>query len=474
MPVTATRARAWAARIPSVAVLSALAIDVAGGRWGSYIGTPLSMLHLADLLWGVGALAAVVRYRRWALPRPAVVAAVVAAAYLLVRFVATLSETSPGTSSGTDAFLLVRDLTPFAYLALVPLAALALVDVGPRALLWLLRICPLVMAAGFALFTLGVGFSDVGRALGGPELAAIWFPGRPVIIGVVMAVGVVAWGRFPAVPDVRPGLRALFVPQRLVQVLLVLVGAFAASQSGQVAVVVAIGWAVLRERVAITGPRARVAGAVALAGLAAVSLLAAGSALVLARETTVAIKSADAPPGDTDAVEPVRTTYKLPDIPVGFETIAARLSTWASVLHAVGREASWPVGAGLGRADTLLGVCNVTPAEFAARPGSNKCDVDSGNTAAPLRDPHNWAMNLLLYHGLAGLVVFVAVLLAYWWRPPPDPVFSLTAGPSALYALAASFGVVFSSPFGLLPLATFAAFALSRRATARVGGTDNL
>ena len=126
-------------------------------------------------------------------------------------------------------------------------------------------------------------------------------------------------------------------------------------------------------------------------------------------------------------------------------------------------DGTWLAGRGLGDPGRLIGVCGLTVEEFQYAPGVNKCAVDDGSGPMPLREPHNWMLSLLLYQGVIGIAAMVALLLAYWWRPPPDPAFTLSALPAALYIGAASFGVVLSSPFGILPIATFTAFAISRR-----------
>ncbi len=456
-------------RVAAVAILAATAIDVAGLRWGAHIASPVPGLYLPDLLWVLGCALALPRVRTVRVPRPVVLAAATAAGYGLVRFAGAHG------GDGVQSALLVRDLSPFAYLALVPLAALALNVVRARTWLWLLRLAPLVMAIGFALGAAGLRFDAIGGLLGGRELAAMPFPGRSDLLGVVAAVGVVAWGRYDAPTGGPAGVvAALLRPHRLAQVALAAVGLLAGSQAGQVAVAFALGWAVLREVWAVTPARAARVGAIVAICLAVTPIVLATTAVVVARPTTTPVKGpADVgTTGVTTAPTRDRVDYGPREVPDELGTIYARLSTWSAVVHAVGP--TWATGTGLGRADTLLGACDLTLAEFAARPGANKCAVDSGTTPLPLRDPHDWALNLLLYQGVLGIAVFAGVVVAYWWRPSPDPVFSLTLVPAGLYALAAAVGVVFSSSFGLLPAAAFTAFALSRRAGGRVRSVDTL
>ncbi len=480
MSTTDASSRTWLSgsirgRVAAVCVLAALAIDLAGGRWGAYIGTPLPRVYLADLLWAIGAVLAIRLSALRALPRASLVAAAVAVVYAVLRLV-----TSAG-GAGVETTLLVRDLAPLGYLAAVPLVAVALAGVGARTMLWLLRIAPLAIVAGTGLHFLGVSTSGVGRMLGGAELAVMRFPGRDDILGVIIAVGIVAWGRFELAPT--RGWPAA-VASRVVQVGLVVCGFLVPSQASQLVAVVAVAWAVLRELVPVTPRRAVVAGLAIVIALGALSAAAVGTALVLAKPATEAIRVANPGDGpDPDGERPTvagrqRAMYAIPGLPVSLDTVGARLETWASVVHASAEDGTWLAGAGLGRPDRLLEVCDVTLAEYVEQPRRNKCQVDSGATPLPLRDPHTWSMNLLLYQGVLGIVVLSGVLLAMWWRPPADPDFSLAAVPAVLFLIAATVGVVLSSPFGILPIATFTAYALSRRLRAprpdRVAVIDNL
>lgn len=475
-------------RVAPFGVLAGLAIDLAGGRWGAYIATPVPDLYLADALWGLGCLAAVAglaTLRR--LSRTVVVAALLCAAYVVVRFLAA------ALASGTQTSLIIRDLAPFAYLAFVPLAAAALSTVGVRTFVWLLRVSTAVLAVGCLVLGTGVSTAGLGDLLGGPTLAAMVFPGRLDVVGVILGIGVIAWGRFPGYAR----------PVRIVQFVLVVVALSNDSQAAELVVALAVVWAVWRERAGIRGWLSSPTRVV-LAILIAVGLLVAVVAATLALRvasgslrvvgpspapsvttpasvapptTAASTPATTAPEGDQQpsaTPTPSQSTAPSPSAETtstGFDrtdrldtaTARARLETYGDVLGYVGHGGRWLVGTGIGTPATLLEACGYTLAEYQADSHQNKCGVDSGNQSTPLRDPHDWALFLLLYHGLVGIVLFVGALAAYWWRPPREPVLSVTAVPVVLYAVAATVGVIFSSPFGLLPLATFTAYALSRR-----------
>lgn len=449
----------WLGRVAAFCVLAGLSLDLAGGRWAAYISTPVPGVFLADLLWGIGCLAAIRLVALRALPRPTLIASGLAVAYLVVRMATSIG--------GAQASLLVRDVAPFAYLALVPLAAVALSTVSTRTLLWILRIAPLVMLAGLAAQLVWQPFGGVGRLLGGAELSVMGFPGRSDVAGVVLAIGVLAWGRFPQLTR-APGMPYLAL-MRAIQVGLVIAVVLAPSQAGQIVAAVAVVWAVLREVVPITAHRAAVWGIVGVVLLAALSAVLAMAAIVATHQVTVAVRMPD-PNGKTnaDGRQPamdgrMRQTWDTGSLPDFLGTTGARFSTYTMVLRGAVDDGTWLAGRGLGDPGRLIGVCGLTVEEFQYAPGVNKCAVDDGSGPMPLREPHNWMLSLLLYQGVIGIAAMVALLLAYWWRPPPDPAFTLSALPAALYIGAASFGVVLSSPFGILPIATFTAFAISRR-----------
>ncbi len=463
----------WLRRSAAVCVMAALTIDVVAGRWGGYVATPVPNLYLPDLLWVLGCALGVSLAVMRALPRPVLVTSGVVAAYLVVR--AALAVGGPGV----ERALVLRDLAPLAFVATVPLAAVALSRVPTRTLLWILRIAPFVTVTGWLMSALGAIPESISTALGGAALAGTWFPGRTEILGVALAIGVVAWGRFPQLTT--PSNRWAAWAARAVQVLFVLLSVVAPSQGGQVAAGLAVVWAVLREWRPVTGRRAVVLGLAIVAVLGSITIALMGTAVLVTREQPVPVPlSTPGAVARADGTVPRyvsrdRLVYRVDYTPQGMGTILARMSTYSEVLHSSAADGTWLTGSGIGQPDRLLAACGVTLAEFEDNHDDNKCSVDSG-LGGVLRDPHNWALNLLLYQGVVGVAIVAGALLAYWWRPPPDPAFSLTAIPAALYLVIASFSVIASAPFGILPIAGFTAFAISRRlrsdATDRVAASD--
>ena len=92
-----------------------------------------------------------------------------------------------------------------------------------------------------------------------------------------------------------------------------------------------------------------------------------------------------------------------------------------------------------------------------------KCDVDSNESFSTLRDPHNWMLNLWIYHGIVGLLVFMVVLLVPLWTLRSLTNYWLSALGVFGILLVGSFGVIVSSPFGLVPLTVFLAYLYANR-----------
>lgn len=132
-------------------IIAGFSIDLAAGRWGAYIVSPIPGLYLADLLLALGSLGAAVQIRRLVALPPLVLAIFATAGfYLAVRgFYALLWDRVP------VPYLAIRDLAPFGYLALVPFIALVLRGLNPVAFIWVLRIVTTGHLVGFALTSLG-------------------------------------------------------------------------------------------------------------------------------------------------------------------------------------------------------------------------------------------------------------------------------------------------------------------------------
>jgi len=143
----------------------------------------------------------------------------------------------------------------------------------------------------------------------------------------------------------------------------------------------------------------------------------------------------------------------------------ARIDTSIDSLRFLATGTNWIFSGGPGT-DTLYYACTgiqVAPKRTILESNSQitylpKCDVDSHEASSTLRDPHNWVLNLLLYHGFVGLLVFALVLVLPLWTLRCLTYYRLSAFGVIGILLISSFGVVLSAPFGLVPLTVFLAY----------------
>jgi hypothetical protein len=99
-----------------------------------------------------------------------------------------------------------------------------------------------------------------------------------------------------------------------------------------------------------------------------------------------------------------------------------------------------------------------------------KCMIDHGWDAVPVRDPHNWFLNMMLYHGIVGTGIWLFGFGAVFWVTRRVKNGSLAVIAIGAYFVCGSFQVIMSAPFALLPTAVFLAWLLSRYLL----GGDNL
>ena len=180
--------------VASVLVLAGLSIDLAGGRWGAYIPSPIPGVYLADLLVGLGALGALAGLKLVRGYRPILfVAFGLAAAYLAIRGLDSLV-----LRPAPDRYLVIRDLAPFGYLLLVPFMGIVLTSVSWAAFIWVVRIASSLHLLGVVLQGWGwitIPSSNLGQLSG----TAVGFPGRGDLLGVIFGIAFLAWGKWPGV-----------------------------------------------------------------------------------------------------------------------------------------------------------------------------------------------------------------------------------------------------------------------------------
>ena len=153
----------------------------------------------------------------------------------------------------------------------------------------------------------------------------------------------------------------------------------------------------------------------------------------------------------------------------GDGTSQARLETYKQVLIGLRRDQLWLVGSGPGT-EILYEMCTGIPEAPARTISTNgaqavtflpKCPVDDFHAATTLRDPHQWLLGLLIYNGAVGTLIFLTALLVPIWAFRRSVNASLPLAAILAYFVCGSFGVIISSPFGMLPVAVMLAWLIS-------------
>ena len=438
----------WIQLAAGALILAGFAIDFSSIRWGAYIPTPIPGVFLADALWAAGALLVIPTFPFVHFHKRVLYASTFAAVLAAVQWI------RGSLLDGGDPYLALRDVAPFLYLALVPLVASALSAVKWRIFLGVLRVGSIVLAIGTVVVLLNVDFYPLKDVVTFPYQTGIIFPGRGDLLGVSLGVGVIAWGNFGA----------LGRPSRVIQGALIAVGFSNGSRAGLLALLVCIGWAIFRERAAVRWITVfKIAGSLATCILASYLLTDVLAQHPVTQAPVTQAPVAQAPVAQAPVAQaPVAQAPTTSNIAERMAaeglwnpTASARWQTYGDVLSALTKDWSWIAGAGVGDPFRLLEACGVTALQFERTLGVEKCAVDSGSNPVPLRDPHNWVLALLLYHGLVGTLTFVTIIGTYLWPPIREPDLSLAAVPVSVYLLVGMVSVVISSPFGMLPIATF-------------------
>jgi hypothetical protein len=430
-----------------VLVLAGLSIDLAGGRWGAYIPSPIPGVYLADLLVGLGALGALAGLKLVRGYRPILfVAFGLAAAYLAIRGLDSLV-----LRPAPDRYLVIRDLAPFGYLLLVPFMGIVLTSVSWAAFIWVVRIATSLHLLGVVLQGWGwitIPSSNLGQLSG----TAVVFPGRGDLLGVIFGIAFLAWGKWPGV----------LPASRIAQFLVLVFGFNQGSRAAFVTLIFCIAFEIWRERKL---GQMRVLLAVTAAGIAA-------SILIPWAQTTQ-------PQTTHPQVGAVAKQMSVN----GAGTNKSRIDSWSDVLRSFTVGTNFVFGGEIGSQDYFLFVCTgeriakyLDRGEFipgVINSGGNtpvKCMIDHGWDAVPVRDPHNWFLNMMLYHGIVGTGIWLFGFGAVFWVTRRVKNGSLAVISIGAYFVCGTFQVIMSAPFALLPTAVFLAWLLSRYLL----GGDNL
>jgi len=430
-----------------------------GNRWASYVVTPIPGFYLADLLFllgsvlGVGNLGALRRAPVWVWVLFGSVWIYAALVLLPELFVVPPS----------DRYLAIRDASPYLYLSLAPLVALALMQVSARSLVWVVRWSSLAAAIIALLAAMGILEPTRTSFLGSYHVRL--FESRPDLLGAAVGVGVIAWGAWEAT---RQG------SYLAVQGLVLFIGAIAVeNRSGLVALVAATVIATVRDyrrRRQLVVPIAVLL--LLFAGLVVQML---GLPSVNGRDTTMELSE------NTTMELSENTTMELSEaFSSWFDstiyrsgTIYGRVETWMLISRGLTRDSAWLLGGSAG-SDYMYELCTgVAIAPDVLRDGDPKCPVDDAGPDPVVRDPHNWILNIALYHGLVGLVIFVAAFAIPAWKMRQTKNWMLPVGGLITY-LVVGMTFLISAGYALIPMTVFIAWLVRNALEASRSNALNL
>jgi len=418
-----------------------VALLLVGNRWANYFVTPIPGLYLVDALFAAGALLGLVRVSHFkAAPR-----------WFWWLFgavwgcVGILLLPEYFFLPATDRYDALRDAAPFLYLSLAPFAALALTSIRGRTLVQIVRYSCLI-GAFIALFTwIGI-LNPFESQLLGSQFAEI-FGSRSDLLGAAIGIGVLAWG---------PWLSSQLGQSLVIQGSLLLIGvATIENRSGLLALLMATAIAVTRS----VRTRRNL-----IVPIGAVSLIAAGFVIQISglapAATSVPETTATSVPETTATSVPAtsRLLTWFQDNVLKPGTTNARWSTWSDIVNGMTRDSTWLLGGSAG-SDYMYELCTGIPVAPAFVLDGPKCAVDDNGPEPVVRDPHNWILNIVLYHGVLGLIVFVAALTLPAVRERTSPNAMLPIGGIITY-LTSGMTFLISAGYALIPMTFFVAWLL--------------
>ena len=428
-------------------ILASLAINLGLGRWGSYIGTPIQGLYLPDLLLIVGAFLSLTQLRKARLlPKSAMIFALPLIYFLSQAIYSVIRVPSSGYT------LWVRDMAPFAYLSLVPLIALSLASLKPQMLVLVVRWSAIIYAITYAAANLELIRPWASDYIASDSVFAFSYRGD--FTGFAMGIGIVAWGRWHF--DLSRNI--------LIQGFLLSVGLTSSSRAAFVTLLALALLSVLKDW---SSSKIRSVVQLLIVTLLSGILLSFMAVLITPTQSqtaTIANYSIiTVPPAITIITVPPAITVTAGESGTG--TALARIDTSIDSLRFLATGTNWVFGGGPGT-DTLYFACTgirIAPEKTILESNNQitylpKCAVDSNEALSTLRDPHNWVLNLLLYHGFVGLLVFTLVFAWPLWTLTSVINYRLSAFGLIGIFIVGSFGVVVSAPFGLVPLTLFLAY----------------
>ena len=349
-----------------------------------------------------------------------------------------------------DRYVALRDAAQFLYLALVPLIALSMRGVNANTAVYLVRAATALLAVGLTLVHIGVLTTFTSPLFGSEFVSFLGY--RSDLSGAGLAIGMVAWGAWPA----QAVGTTLGVQLAYVAVAASVIG----SRSGVLAVLVAILVIAYRQRHVVRGFMAAAASALILVlQMYYVGPLTGGfvAPALTAPAASPIDNSEPAPPATRTESDVV--TERI----IRSGTVSARLDTWGKVVSGLAGNGTWLLGGAAG-SDYLYELCtgvSVAPQAISSESGDPKCAVDDRGPEPVVRDPHNWVLNIAVTHGILGVAVFGLAIGVTLWRGRRSEIYPL-AGWTIGFFLVTGLTFLISAGYALLPISVGAGWIVSR------------
>jgi hypothetical protein len=276
---------------------------------------------------------------------------------------------------------------------------------------------------------------------------AVGFPGRGDLLGVIFGIAFLAWGKWPGVVSAS----------RIAQFLALAFGFNLDSRAAFVTMVFCVALELWRERKL---GQMRVLVGVTVAGIAASILIS------WVQSNWVTTQTTQPQTTQPQTTQPQTTQPRIGAVAKqlsahGAGTNAARIESWSDVVRSFTVSTNFIFGGEIGSQDYFLYVCTGERID-AYLGGFTACKIDHGWDAVPVRDPHNWFLNMMLYHGIVGTSIWLFGFGAVLWVTRRVKNGSLAVIAIGAYFVCGSFQVIMSAPFALLLTAVFLAWLLSR------------
>lgn len=426
----------------------ALFIDLAANRWGAYLISPLPGLFMPEFLIAASVpLTIAWLWRNQLRPNRAWFGLILVPALPLTWMLLRMLLMPTATSSFS---LVIRDIAPFLYLALIPVLALPLLIVPAHRALLVVRISTAALAAGVACVQLGWIVPIPSSLTASPFVSLFQY--RPDLTSAGLALAIVAWGpwlgraslRIAAVQFVIAGIAAVSVDSRI----------------GLLCLAFSLLVQPFQYRALLPSITVIAVSVLLFAGVFGFRAATSQSTQLKTQPDSVSQALVDTSEGthaNSDSSSQLAFSRDL----LAAGPVRARIDTWILVVDRMTSRGTLWLGGDLGT-NYLYQLCtgkNAVPTTIDS--GDAKCPVDDAGPDPVVRDPHNWFLNLTLSSGVLGAILWFTFVLVVCVRTRGCDLWGLALSIVGLFLLLGTTSVI-SGGYALLPMSVALAWLVSR------------